>query len=162
MIAPTIFCDLDDCLIARNYHVLPVISVLRPGALELLAELRKIGPVKMLTSAVHEAAVEENEAHGLGFLPPDIIGREDFSVYDWYESKATLTVEGNYCPGGVLIDNQCPPDTYSEAKLKFLGINTTRLIVVPHFLPGYDDDRFLAAIPTVLSRVKELILGVNA
>lgn len=52
------------------------ISRMRPGALELLAELRKRYPVSMLTAATFDYAKANIAAHGLGFTDEQIHSRE--------------------------------------------------------------------------------------
>ena len=95
-----IFVDLDNTLInaeslvsspPKNSKVITLKSMyfterywarLRPGALELLDNLRRTAPTYMLTAATTDYARAWNKEFNLGFKEEDIYAREDSSMGD--------------------------------------------------------------------------------
>ncbi len=154
-----IFVDLDDCLVCFRYGG-ETLQVLRPGALLLLAELRKLGPVKLFTTGIRSHALNSNERQGLGFAPEDIIAREDFCKVDYYEQKLILHATAP-CPGCVFIDNQQPDYSYTVGKLEYLGVGGDRMIVVPHFVADEPADRFPALVPAIVERTKSMLAPLS-
>ena len=150
-----IFVDLDDCLVCFRYGE-KTVQVLRPGALLLLAELRKLARVKLFTTGMRSHALESNESQGLGFAPEEIIAREDFCEIDYYENKLILHATAP-CPGCVFIDNQAPDDSYTIGKLEYLGVDGGRMIVVPHFVWDEPADRFPSLVPSIVERTKLML-----
>lgn len=148
-----IFVDLDECLVSTIYKTnggtpknrTKIIlkngwhgkdetywTTLRPNAIEFLQHCRNIAPTIMLTAAAKDYAQKHNEVHSLGFTDDEILGRE---FYCYYKSgmfhDSIINTKVDYAPESILIDNQDINHYGSErlkVKMRFLGINETRLV----------------------------------
>lgn len=114
---------------------------LRPGALDLLSRLRELYGneyVRVLTSSVTAYANKNNEIHGLGFRPDQILAREDMNNVEHGIKSKVMPFE----PGRVaLIDNLPPMDNHG--KLAYLNPLLDRgfvsYVTVSEYW-GYKDD----------------------
>ena len=139
-----IFCDLDNTLISaeslfgnppKNSKIITLKSIyfterywarLRPGALELLAELRRIAPTYMLTAATTDYAKCWNKEFNLGFKEEDIYSRED-------SDYSMLSVGNKFPSKGVsyLIDDKDLPYVNTTIKVNFLsGLGDVQIVVI--------------------------------
>jgi TFIIF-interacting CTD phosphatase-like protein len=125
-----IFVDLDETLIHTNLasepNEVPEVEVqagfrhsgipdiynvsLRPGAIELLAALRAIGSVYMLTRAVQEYAEAMSNTFNLGFTEKDIYSRK--VVRNYYNEELDLKGGPTF-----LIDDLPEFDNYEKVEL---------------------------------------------
>jgi hypothetical protein len=170
----TIYLDLDDTLIhsvygvGRNPGKRTVIALsdndvyhtlLRPLAPNILSELRRVGTLKMLTTAAREYAQAHNTILNLGFNVSDIIAREDFicQTYGLHGEAWTPTKTGTD-PSAILIDNLSPNTESSRIKIQFLGIKSARYFQVREFY-GKDPACFQQEIQELLQRVAGLAEG---
>ncbi len=160
-----IFVDLDETLIHTNTSTepneIPEISIntstrpgkpdyysssLRPGAIELLAELRRIGNVFMLTRATHEYAVAMNKVFDLGFPVNRIYSRRDVKNFRYKELN--LPQGKNF-----LIDDLPQIDNYEKITL----ISQLGLVKYIHIKPfyGFISDVLLASdIENIVGTIK--------
>lgn len=114
---------------------------LRPGALDLLKRLRDVygnENVRMLTASVREYAEKNNEAHGLGWRPNQILTRENMNKMNFGIKDEIVPFEPGYV---ALIDNLYHRDNLS--KLQYLHPLVVRGFVsyvnVPEYW-GHEDD----------------------
>lgn len=163
-----IYVDLDDTLIhsvygvGRNPGKRTVVrlseddiyhSLLRPEAGRLLSSLRRVGQVKMLTTAIDEYARAHNKLFSLGFRDDEIIARESYITKiqiaygtDWVPS-ATGTD-----PEAVLIDNLPPSTESSRTKRAFLGIRDDGYFQIREF-NGKDPEGFSEEIDKIVAKI---------
>jgi len=166
----TIYLDLDDTLIhsvyglGRNPGKRTTISLsnkdvyhtlLRPLASDILAGLRNIGQVKMLTTAVKEYALAQNQAFFLGFSDADIIAREDYvtSINDMFGEK-WVPLQSKTDPNSVLIDNLPPSTESSRIKIQFLGIKQSSYFQIREFY-GKEPSCFQQELEDLLEKVAQ-------
>jgi len=114
---------------------------LRPGALDLLKRLRDVygnENVRMLTASVREYAEKNNEAHGLGWRPNQILAREKMNKMNFGIKDEIVPFEPGYV---ALIDNLLPRDNLS--KLEYLrplsSSGSISYVDVPEYW-GFEDD----------------------
>lgn len=131
----------------------------RPSALEFLAALRQLGPVKLLTDATREYAEKMNAVFEFGFDPSTIIAREQLDAAGEL-GQAHRPVD----PAGILIENEDPYGEYRVArrhKAWYLGIYRERLVFVPRY-SGDDSDRFAVEMPQHIAAVAARIGRASA
>jgi hypothetical protein len=174
---PDIFVDLDETLIHGIYgacrnpgqrDVIPLSeggpyhSLLRPSALSLLATVRNLGTVRMLTTAVREYALIHNETYKLGFAPEDIFAREDYvcEVYGAYGDRSYEPINPGQFPGAYLLDDRHPDDRDLKLKLVWLGKDST-LLRVPAF-HGKDHENFPEKLQKILEQIPRPKTGKKA
>lgn len=166
----TIYLDLDDTLIhsvygvGRNPGKRTVINLsnediyhtlLRPLAPDILAGLRNIGPVKMLTTAVKEYALAQSRAFSLGFNPQDIISREDYiSVINDMFGEKWVPLQSRTDPNSILIDNLPPSTESSRIKIQFLGIKSSSYFQIREFY-GKEPACFQQEVEDLLAKVSQ-------
>lgn len=138
-----IFVDLDNTLISAEplFGGIPkrakLISLdtekywarLRPGALNFLDTLRKIGPTYMLTAATKDYALAWNKEFNLGFSEQDVYSREDLE-YGVISIRNKFTQKGKV----YLIDDKDLPYEWTAYKVNFianLGNKVTLLVIKP-------------------------------
>ena len=169
-----IYIDLDDTLIhsvygvGRNPGKRTVIqvdeeevyhSLLRPVAKELLASLRNLGPVSMLTTARRDYALAHNSAFALGFSEDEIFARDDYICkIKLAYGEEWVPVEKGVDKNAILIDNLSPATESSRTKSGFLGIGEDRYIQIREF-DGKDPKEFSSEVEEVLARVVKLAGG---
>ena len=121
---PYIFVDLDETLIHTfedwEDPTADAVEVevsgqkfqtsLRPGALDLLAQLRAVGDVHMLTIATADYAAKMNQQFGFGFSGEEIYPREKIQKNMIYIPPRDVAV---------LLDNL--PRRENRVKIEFLG-----------------------------------------
>jgi hypothetical protein len=172
-----IYIDLDDTLIhsvygrGRNPGRRTVVNVtedeiyhsmLRPEASRILGELRKIGNVRMLTTAISDYAEAHNRVFSLGFLESEIFARER------YISKVLLAYGSEWVasmtrtdPGALLIDNLSPSTESSRTKCAFLGIGEDNYLQIREF-DGKDPACFVEEVDSLLAAVTRRARGEGA
>lgn len=166
----TIYLDLDDTVIhsiygvGRNPSKRTTISLsnedvyhtlLRPLAPNILAGLRNIGSVKILTTAVKEYALAQNRVFSLGFYDTDIISREDYitSINDMFGEK-WVPLHSRTDPNSILIDNLPPTSESSRLKIQFLGIQQSSYFQIREFF-GKEPDCFQQEVKDLLAKVSQ-------
>ena len=114
---------------------------IRPGALDLLKRLREVygnENVRMLTASVREYAEKNNESHGLGWRPNQILAREKMNKMNFGIKEEIVPFEPGYV---ALIDNLLPRDNLS--KLEYLrplsSSGSISYVDVPEYW-GFEDD----------------------
>ncbi len=146
MTAPTtIWCDLDETLVATSekphqgwtHLKIGRWAILRPGARECLDELRRLGHVRLLTYAPLAYATAACNAFGLGFAASDILGQELWTSF----LRELPSLER---PHDVLIEDDRSRSIHT--KCRFIGIEPSRVIVVPRYDSAIDHDE-LASVP---------------
>jgi hypothetical protein len=158
-----IYIDLDDCLVAQNYDTQPSRSVLRPGALELLHDLRLIGEIFLISAGTIKHVHARNDQHKLGFPVKNIIAREDLyqEEHAYRESHRIIPLKRDQCPGAVLIDNNPHDYPYTAVKLEWLGIKPEQFIQVPNFYgasyKGFAEQDLTDQIPDILAKVRTIL-----
>jgi hypothetical protein len=131
-------------------------SMARPGARELLAELRIVAArdfceVRMLTTAKYAYARAASDAFKFGFKPAQIVAREE-----WLDNFARP--KGHHVDYlGVLIDNASSRLAHVD-KCEYLGIDARRLVLVRDYL-GHPSDRLQKHWPAVVEQVREILRG---
>ena len=130
-----IFVDLDNTLInaeylvgspPKNSKVITLKSMyftekywarVRPGALELLENLRRTAPTYMLTAATEDYAKAWNKEFNLGFKEEDIYAREDTN------GSMHITLGGKFPEKGTayLIDDKIAPYENTVIKVDWLS-----------------------------------------
>ena len=142
---------------AEKYH-----SLLRPASLEMLATLRNLGKVRMLTTATREYAKAHNEVFTLGFGENEIVDRED------YTSRVQLAygfvlepTRRKSDPQAVLIDNLSPESENSRIKIEYLGIDESRYFRIREF-SGKDPDCFEAELKSIFSDIRRIVAQTKA
>jgi hypothetical protein len=151
-----IFVDLDNTLISaeplfgglpKNAKLINLTDEkywarLRPGALNLLDNLRKIGPTYMLTAATKEYALAWNKEFNLGFSVQDVYSREDYS-FGKLDIGSKFPHEGEV----YLIDDKDLPYEWTIEKVNFianLGDKVNLIVIKPysgHSNQFLDDDK---------------------
>lgn len=135
-----------------------VYACARRCAQPFLAALRKLAPVRMLTSASRGYAEAMSSAFELGFRPSGILAREEFGV----------SVDSQ----GVLVENRPEYDDdyrhYQRQSLKFLHLGRhAKLVEVPYFCGQIDDpfdhdwQRCVEEVERVLHRKRKIINPVE-
>lgn len=159
-----IFVDLDNTLISaeplfgglpKNAKLINLTDEkywarLRPGALNLLDNLRKIGPTYMLTAATKDYAHAWNKEFNLGFKDEDIYTRED-SSFGKLDIGSKFPQKGNT----YLIDDKNLPYPWTVEKVNFISNlgNVTIIEMKPYY--GHpnqflDDDKILNIISQIV------------
>jgi len=178
---PVVFVDLDDCLIhtrcisslackPAGFVVLPCgdkgvpihVSTLRPSALKMLADLRGVAPVKIITTGTEDYAQRANELFSLGFDPSDIISRDGFlvTIRGAYGSSSLFPTDVDQFPNSVLIDNHPFAGSDGEkvrVKMNFLGIGGDRFFQVREFNGDPDPRRFLGEWLSIVRSVSTIL-----
>jgi hypothetical protein len=165
-----IYLDLDDTLIhsvygvGRNPGKRTVIhlsdkevyhTLLRPLAADILAGLRNIRQVKMLTTAIKEYALAQNQAFSLGFSTQDIIAREDYitTVNDMF-GENWIPLQSRTDPDSILIDNLPPAAESSRLKMQFLGIKQSSYFQIREFY-GKEPACFQQEVDDLLAKISQ-------
>lgn len=162
----SIFIDLDETLIHTNLdkenpNEVPEVPVnidprprkqeiypasLRPGANELLFQLRSIGNVFMLTRAVHPYALAMNKQFNLAFPENRIYSRRDVQSYQYKELH--LPRGKNY-----LIDDLSESVNYEKVAL--IGqLGSVKYIKVLPFYGGKNEALTTSMINEIVSTIR--------
>jgi hypothetical protein len=166
-LAPTVYIDLDECLIHSKpyewegwkYYVTCGDEVyffkIRPYAHDVLKLLRAEGrTVKMLTSSVSEYAYKINSRARLGFYLKDIIAREDyFNFTQVGYSDLPVLLDRNHDTSGHLIDNLSISSDSSILKRGYLGIPMENYHQVSEYTGNDENDNFLPEIEHILKTI---------
>jgi TFIIF-interacting CTD phosphatase-like protein len=153
-----IFIDLDETLIHTlsleylydpNYkNELPTVTInfpgdkydykasRRPNALKFLKALRKIGPVYMLTRAVHEYAVAMNQAFKFGFTENQIFDRAYVNG-----KKKVILPHVRETSKAILIDDRNSSDNHQKFAFCYQHCSSVKYIRVAEFL-GFRRQKF--------------------
>jgi len=172
-----IFFDLDETLIHSSFHnnkkrgllfnekILPFDSRLgryvvekRPIADKLIKIAHeKFGQdnVHMLTAATRDYAFEVIDLWGFPFKRGSVLAREDMS--EWREDRVARFHKEN-----LLIDNQKPLEYNAEEKMKFLGIDSTRLFSISEFTGALHSRMEKALEKCELIRWEKFLIGLKA
>jgi hypothetical protein len=126
-------------------------GVLRPGALLLLAKLREIANVYLLTAAAKDYAEAWNKEFELGFKKEDIYSREDSESYK-LKVGSKFKVKGDV----YLIDDKALPFEKTYKKVNFLGyLGKVEVITVPpyhgHKNQNLDDKKISDIVNKIVS-----------
>ncbi len=151
MTAPTIWCDLDETIVASASHPSPGSAllvterwaILRPGARECLATLRRLAHVRLITYAPLTYATAACDVFSLGFAGSDIIAQEIWTSFLREQPSLGRLHD-------VLVEDDQSRTT--SAKCRFIGIASSRVVVVPAYKGGPDD-----ALTSVPARVAQLL-----
>jgi hypothetical protein len=128
----------------------------------MLANLRAMGEVYMLTTATRSYALSHNEKFCLGFCEEEIIAREDYiTKVDMAYSSEWIPLSRKVCPDAVLIDNLPPREEAPRLKMAYLGIREDRYLQIREF-NGKDPHRFASELDQLISRVREIVIAPNA
>ena len=162
-----IFVDLDNTLInaevlignpPKNSKVITLKSLyytdrywarLRPGALELLENLRRVAPTYMLTAATSDYAKGWNKEFNLGFKEEDIYARED-------SDGSVLSVGDKFPSKGVsyLIDDKDLPYENTAIKVNFLaGLGQVKIIVIKPYNGHINQSLGVMQISDILGKI---------
>jgi len=162
-----IFVDLDNTLISadslagsppKNSKVITLKSIyftdryyarLRPGALELLENLRRTAPTYMLTAAETDYARAWNKEFNLGFKEEDIYARED-------SNRSELTICDKFPEKGdvYLIDDKDLPYENTEIKIHFLkGLGKVKIIVIKPYHGHVNQSLGVMQINDILGKI---------
>jgi hypothetical protein len=162
-----IFVDLDNTLIGadslvgsppKNSKVITLKSIyftdryyarLRPGALELLENLRRTAPTYMLTAAATDYARQWNKEFNLGFKEEDIYARED-------SDRSELTICDKFPEKGdvYLIDDKDLPYENTEIKIHFLkGLGKVKIIVIKPYHGHVNQSLGVMQINDILGKI---------
>lgn len=110
----------------------------RPCAHRLLAELRTIAEVRLLTTATHAYAEAMNGHFGFGFAHAEITARESWMDFPGALRTQFRPKQQAVDPRGVLIDDD---DESMNLRMKLLYLGTRSLITVRRF-NGEREDPF--------------------
>jgi hypothetical protein len=119
----------------------------------MLAALRSMGSVRLLTTSVAEYALSHNHIFSLGFGNGEIIARENYiKAGEAPFGTARATFQTGTDPRSILIDDLPQSTESSKIKIDFLGIPLSRYIQIPAFI-GEDLPNSEQECETILAEV---------
>lgn len=124
----------------------------RKSSHQFLRELRRVAPVRMLTSAARAYAEAMNAKFGFGFTTDHIVSREDFghSGPKGIDPSAVLIDNSDYLSG----DHRHLASR--QRKIAYLGIKPDRVLEVPYF-EGATNDPFDRDWRGTVAEVRRLV-----
>jgi hypothetical protein len=125
----------------------------RHKALEFLATLRELAPVRLLTTATRRYASAMNTCFGLGFTPDVIVAREDWMDFPPPFTQTYRPRSVDVDPSGVLVDDD---DESIHCRMKLAYLGTRSLVTVPSYR-GCRSDPFVQEWSELVSRVRRAI-----
>lgn len=159
---PHIFFDLDETLIhsndiASSHSVAIVVRDfifhvnLRPLCRKMLADTRALVPVRLITSAIRDYALQINDTLQLGFKEDEILAREDYAYYGKDHPRT-------FYPQGILIDNYPITNEWSITKISYLGIPDCRYIQISDYLGWNPEPKFDLEWDLIFQKIKVLLI----
>lgn len=168
---PVIFIDLDDLLVSPTYPPNPDSKIAqrdgdqyhyeeRTHSKKLIETMKKLAPVKILTSSTRDHALGINQTSKFLEDPDDFICREDYleEIYNAEGDRSWATTRFGICPRGILIDHQKKDEEGVREKIKALGIEADQYIQAPPFFGSHYADPLNEAAIALLEMMVHLKL----